>query len=110
MVGVGFVFIWVILAGLYHLHPVLPLILLTIFWGLTIGLALGLGGRLWWVVLQCIILPATLVFEGYEVGGWQGSVVGLLQFANMLDFAGAVEIVVALTSAKMKSMLKVSTE
>ncbi len=105
LVGVGFVVLWAILAVLYDISPFLPLAFLTILWGVTLGLAIGLGGNVKWVLLQSIILPSLLVYQGYALAGWQGGLIGLLQFANMLDFALMIGFVVWLSSWKIKKEL-----
>ncbi|MES2966987.1 MAG: hypothetical protein V4668_04320 [Patescibacteria group bacterium] len=105
LVGVGFVVLWAILAVLYDISPFLPLAFLTILWGVTLGLAIGLGGNVKWVLLQCIIFPSLLVYQGFALAGWQGSLIGLLQFANMLDFALMIGFVVWLSSWKIRREL-----
>jgi len=105
VVGLGFVLLWAILAGLYHINPFLPLVFLTTLWGVTLGLAIGLGGHVKWVLLQCMIFPSLLVYQGYALAGWQGGLIGLLQFANMLDFALMIGLVVWLSSWKIRKEL-----
>lgn len=105
MLAVVLAEVWAILGGFYYVHPFLPLVFLIIFWGFTVGLNLGIGGNRWWVLLQCTILPVALGFAGYKLGGWQGSMIGLLQFANMFYLAFMVAVVTALTSWKAKSAL-----
>ncbi len=105
-----FILVWMILGGMYYIHPFLPLLVLTTFWGFTLGLNLGLGGRSRLVILHCTILPVAVGFAGYKLSGWQGGVTGLLLFADMLDFAFMVALVTAITSWKAKSLLMPAAE
>lgn len=98
----GMLLLWAFLAVLHYINPVLPVTFLMIFWGVSLGIVIGVGGHIKLVLLHCLIWPLMLGYIGYEHAGWTGTFIALLQFANMLDFALMIGFAVWLSIWKVK--------
>lgn len=87
---------------LYAVDPLLPPLLYALMWGVLVGVSLGLGVHLRWVALHVLALLLMLGIIGYKAAGGAGALLGIIQFANLLDSALMVAIVTGFIAWKGK--------